>query len=430
MRLAHFYKLVLQAYPVLKFPDEELAKPTPVAFIVQKVRADLRHRLKSLPFVQRVVAVAVWPVMAALSAVYLLALNGLTVQRRTGRPIARQFRDQIDLAFRCGIHPSFYYMYALYDGAQRAGLFEYLPKQIVKPNGAYARVYDQHRGYDRARVLSDKRRFFDLCRANDLPTPAIYAEFSGGVAAWRDAPPPALPERNIFVKPQRAKGGRGTDLWSYANGHYTNSKGVRLDPPSLLRHLCDVSTRKTCPYGRAETWLAVEHCVNHAELRDLTTGALNTLRIVTCLNERGVPEHIFSMFRMAQNSAALVDNCHAGGLAALVDPATGTLGPATGAGVLVRLGWLDHHPVTGATITGRTIPFWEETLELALICHRCLGEVPFVGWDIAVLQSGPSLIEGNKTPSIEIAQRVAGPMGNGRFGELLVHQMRTCQKPG
>ena len=430
MNVGVYYKLVLQAFPVIRFPGDAPSDEAPVSYIYRQIKQDLSARLDRFSLLPKVFAIAVWPFMAFGSIVHMLILNGRIVKRRSGRSIAGQFKDQIDLSFRRGVFPHYYYMYELYLDDRRNTVFDYLIRPVIKPYGAYNLVYTQNPSFVRAPALRDKTRFVQFCRDNELPTAGIYAEFNSGTISWSDPDSARLPERNIFVKPRKGKGGRGAELWRFADGLYTNSKGVSLDAPLLLDRLCALSRRRTSPlgrgdYGNAESWLAVEHCTNHADLLDLSTGALNTLRIVTCRNTAGGIEHIVTILRMAQDRSKVVDNCHAGGLAAMVDPETGILGPATDDGVSARLGWLDRHPVTGAQITGRKVPLWSDALSLAYRAHEALGPVPFVGWDIGILESGPCLIEGNSAPCIEIEQRVAGPLGNARFGELLAKHIRN-----
>ena len=62
---------------------------------------------------------------------------------------------------------------------------------------------------------------------------------------------------------------------------------------------------------------------------------------------------------MAVGDNHLVDNLHAGGIAAAVDLDTGRLGLASNLGMDCSLGWLDRHPNSGAPITGFQLPLVE-----------------------------------------------------------------------
>ena len=67
---------------------------------------------------------------------------------------------------------------------------------------------------------------------------------------------------------------------------------------------------------------------------------------------------------------------------------------------------------------------WRETVELAVQAHRVFSDYALVGWDVAILEDGPCVIEGNRGPDVDIHQRTSlGPIGNGRFGELLAFNL-------
>jgi len=167
------------------------------------------------------------------------------------------------------------------------------------------------------------------------------------------------------------------------------------------------------------------------ELAALAGTALSTVRVVTCLDEQGRPEVTHAVLRMASSTDVVVDNFHAGGIAAAVDLATARLGPATDMGLRADSRWWDTHPVSGAPITGHTIPMWEQVPELARRAHEIFGDQVAIGWDIAVCEEGPLLVEGNKSPDLDIIQRIGRePLGNTRFGELLYFHVERAATAG
>jgi Sugar-transfer associated ATP-grasp len=54
------------------------------------------------------------------------------------------------------------------------------------------------------------------------------------------------------------------------------------------------------------------------------------------------------------------------------------------------------HPDTDVPLLGFAVPGWSEVVKLAVRAHQAFSTLHFVGWDIAVLQSGPVLVEGNE----------------------------------
>jgi hypothetical protein len=92
---------------------------------------------------------------------------------------------------------------------------------------------------------------------------------------------------------------------------------------------------------------------------------------------------------------AVVDNIHRGGLGAPVALASGVLGSALTADVS-RTG---RHPITGATFEGSVVPFWGDVLRLAVRGHEALLPAVVLGFDIAVLEDGPAIVEVNPAPA-------------------------------
>jgi hypothetical protein len=177
----------------------------------------------------------------------------------------------------------------------------------------------------------------------------------------------------------------------------------------------------------AEMPLLVQHRVEpHPQIARLTSGALPTVRALTCLDEQGTPEVVAAVFRMSFGSSRTVDNIHAGGLACGVALDTGAVGPASNLGSDARLGWHSKHPTTGAQIEGVRLPYWDEVKVLAIKAHEAFADRVIVGWDIAIDPDGPIIIEGNGSPDMDLMQRFMelGFCHEHRFGELLAHHLR------
>jgi hypothetical protein len=73
-----------------------------------------------------------------------------------------------------------------------------------------------------------------------------------------------------------------------------------------------------------------------------------------------------------------------------------------------------------------------EVADLVALAERAHAAFPWkvaVGWDIAITDTVPVLVEGNGSPCVDIIQRVeCAPMGTQRFGELLAwHVVRAIE---
>lgn len=137
--------------------------------------------------------------------------------------------------------------------------------------------------------------------------------------------------------------------------------------------------------------LAEEYIIQHRSLMALSPAGVNTIRILTQLHEGNV-YFLGARLRISVNS--VVDNLAAGNLAAPIDLSSGIV---TGPGVYsdIRKGDRLTHPVTGVEIPGFAVPYWNEVLRVAENAALHTPHTRSVGWDIAITDQGPELIEGN-----------------------------------
>ncbi|WP_159800592.1 sugar-transfer associated ATP-grasp domain-containing protein [Flavobacterium sp. MK4S-17] len=137
--------------------------------------------------------------------------------------------------------------------------------------------------------------------------------------------------------------------------------------------------------------LLEDYVVQHPDIMAVSPSGLNTIRVFTQI-ENGKLYYLGARFRITINSA--VDNMAAGNPAAPIDIETGKVnGPAIFSDI-TREG-ITVHPITGAQIVGFTIPFWEEIKEMLEKAVFLVPENRSIGWDIAITEKGPELIEGN-----------------------------------
>jgi hypothetical protein len=346
------------------------------------------------------------PVVVLLGTAWFTARNGPVVRNRGKKGLAAQAAEQLRLYFTDGVLSPWYYIFDLHHGGDgpcasgflqrfetKAGIYPLLRKGVVSE-------------------LNNKRLFADYCAAKGVPCiPYLFClDGTGSVGS--------LPDCDLFVKPADGRGGRGAERWDrVSRGRFSGPCGERLTSKQLLARLTDrAQCRPLLVQRRVET---------HSDLVELTSGALPTVRVTICLNEKGEPEVVSAVFRMAIGDNRTVDNLHAGGIASGVRLDDGALSAASNLGMDARLGWLDRHPDSGAAITGRRLPLWKETKALAVQAHRAFADRVLVGWDIAITDDGPVVVEGNSSPDLDIIQRFGIPVCSSRFGELLAWHLRA-----
>ena len=137
---------------------------------------------------------------------------------------------------------------------------------------------------------------------------------------------------------------------------------------------------------------AEEFVIQHRDLMRLSPAGLNTLRIITQLNKNDGVEILGAALRVSVHSG--IDNWSVGNIAALINISTGRVeGP--GFYKDITQPEVTKHPVSGIEIMGFQIPYWKEALQLAKDAALYNKRNRSIGWDIAVTDNGPDLIEGN-----------------------------------
>ncbi len=136
----------------------------------------------------------------------------------------------------------------------------------------------------------------------------------------------------------------------------------------------------------------------------LNPTSVNTLRFVTIsswrkpFTENGDHVRLIGITLKTGGPGAIVDNLHAGGgVVAGVNLETGVVETD---GVNWQGEPLRYHPVTGVEMKGFSIPYFEETKQFVFSMIEDLQLNGMIGWDIAIGETGPLLIEPNGLPDL------------------------------
>jgi len=145
---------------------------------------------------------------------------------------------------------------------------------------------------------------------------------------------------------------------------------------------------------RIERWLRP-----HPVMANWARYTTPTLRLLTLHLGDRVAVHAASAKIPMHDSG--VDNLARGNLAASVDIATGVVGRAVNGTNSLDV---DRHPVTGADIKGVQVPHWQAAREAVARCADRLLPRRILGWDVAITDSGPVVIEVNASPCEKLLQ--------------------------
>ena len=155
-----------------------------------------------------------------------------------------------------------------------------------------------------------------------------------------------------------------------------------------------------------EAYIFQEKIVQSKEMNLINPQCINTYRIVTIYNN-GDP-YVFSQgLRIGTSETGNVDNWAAGGLFVGINN-----------GKLKKYGFFkpshglkaEIHPDTGIVFEGYKAPYFREACDLVIEAHKKFYSIKSIGWDIAISESGPVIIEGNDNWEINLMQAVDGPL--------------------
>ena len=402
------------ARPIAPSVPLDRAPPPDIMPLGQHARRDFRRYIAQGSLRQfagsRLYADCVRPVMFLIRAGWCLWKFGRAIAAG-GRPLRLQAMDMLRLGWRDGIDPILYPTLELYRPERRRWADHALSRYEIG-NGMLRRLHKLRPKLHGARInLGDKLAFHAGCRAHGLPSPQILIHASNGDLNWLEATSMQALDRDLFIKPRQWRGARKS-LWLQRIGPFTwrTKSGVVWSVDELFDYLqCE---------SRARDLLLQGMLVNHPAIADLAEESLIAIRIFTCMDANEMPIITHAMLRVISK---LEPRWHSKREhAARIDLASGRMGRMCNDKDLWPGCWSDHHPVTGAPVTGRVVPAWRETHALALAAQCVFADRMLVGWDIALTPSGPVILEGNSYPDVNFLQRVhERPIGMTALGPVL-----------
>jgi hypothetical protein len=145
----------------------------------------------------------------------------------------------------------------------------------------------------------------------------------------------------------------------------------------------------------------------HAEMARIAGPAIGCVRVLTA-NDGGGVKPVYAVWKMPAPTAMSDNFWQAGSLLADLDLDAGTVKSCVrGTGPAAET--LTQHPVSQEPLVGTALPYWAETLQIAVDAHQVFPEFGVCGFDIAVTDEGPKVLECNDNPSHMLYQ-----MGTGR----------------
>ncbi len=326
----------------------------------------------------------------------------------------RQLVEIIYLALRYRLAPIEYRTYRFFNKDKKMPeMSTYISNHEIL-NKIRPRLYDR----TLLPMLTNKLIFNRYYKASGLPLPHLYAYYhsGSGFTAENDLLRSGKDLRQwlartglncFFIKPCGGK--KGSDVLAIKqvtkyNGDYllSDSSGSSRYLGELTTHLEQESKESTYP-----GYLFEEMIEQHPTLSEINQSSVNTCRILTLILPNNTINIPFAVMRFGREGSA-VDSWSRGGIAFAVDLETGKLGKG-----LFHPDWgstkeVTRHPDSEVELSGLKIPYWNEIKEVVRNAALVTPGIKSIGWDVAVTQKGPLLIEGNSLWSPLIFQAIYG----------------------
>jgi hypothetical protein len=131
------------------------------------------------------------------------------------------------------------------------------------------------------------------------------------------------------------------------------------------------------------------------QFKNFNSSSVNTIRFMTILLPSGEAKVIATFIKIGR-SGACVDNAGSGGnIDAAVDIETGEIHSAIQFNGWRKISPIKNHPDTGTLIEGVKIENWNDIKNRVLQFQQAIPFLKAIGWDIAITNDGPVVIEIN-----------------------------------
>lgn len=271
------------------------------------------------------------------------------------------------------------------------------PSHILGRNGRYR--YTKLNPASAKSYGFSKLKTKELLNRHNIPTATIYHIFSSVAdlenVNWENMPVP------FVVKPASGSAGKGiwvVDkklpdklLWQKSNKEVVSDEDLSL-------HVANILDGEFSTWGSSYQAIVEEKIPTHPALGKFSYRGTPDIRVIVF---NSVP--VMAMTRIPTKESEGTANLDRGAIGLGIDIATGiTVHGVKGKGEVIT-----HIPGKKKKVNGIRIPYWKETLEVAVKAAQAAGYV-FMGADLFIHpEKGPMIVELNGFPglSIQLANR-------------------------
>lgn len=249
-------------------------------------------------------------------------------------------------------------------------------------------------------LTEDKIAFHHHCIKNNLSVPELVAIFdSNGQSYWGNEQ--GIETKNnlldglarypfdIIMKPVYGYHGKGVSALDFVDGVHQFTTDLNLS-------LCDVFSKILAE--NPDRYILQKRLYSHQAIAEFTGNTvLQSLRLITCLDENSQPKLIIRKIKLPKQGN-LIDNFSWGtneGRQCLIDEYGKIENFIKYDPIKKHLVRYDYIEDISGKKTEFTIPFWNQCVVLVLNAQKAFAPLRTIGWDVAVTNEGPFLIEGN-----------------------------------
>lgn len=326
-------------------------------------------------------------------------------------------KDQIYFFWKYGFIEEYYYTY----GFDRVEMTREKMEEYIVPYRAFLNridylnsqnpYFDAFLGKMTCRVINqDKFYFFLFLSRLGVPTPKVYCFIKDKKILYLDDAMKvdrSRPEReqimellsyemDVFAKPSDGMMGQGV-FRLHIKDSKTYMDGVEQNADTVVDALLSAD------------YILQETIVQHEKMSALCSSSVNTIRLQTVMDKDGNVIPFGPGVRIGR-MGNIVDNWAKGGVFVGIDSSTeklkkiGIMKPKYGTKV-------SEHPDSHIPFEGYPIPYYKEAEKMVVDLHKMMYRSHSIGWDIAITENGPVIIEGNDRWEITLIQAVHGGMG-------------------
>ncbi len=277
---------------------------------------------------------------------------------------------------------------------------EYLPfhlyNRLRKKANRGVKLVDGYLSY--ISILRDKYVFCKFVTGLSLPTSDVVAIYEKGKIKW-------IESGNIDDAESILKYGNVDFFCKGINGESGNSVlHIAIQNEQFLINGKKASIQDLKERVTSKS-IFQKRIIQNKKINQLFSGSVNTIRIGTFNNGNNVT--VFNAILKLGAPGEVLDNWHFGGIVVGIDLNTGNLMPY-GINPKKCANRLIKHPSSEIAFEGFKIPFFLDALELVKKLHGELYGIVTIGWDIAITENGPLVLEGNDNWDFRMFQAYYG----------------------